>query len=63
MGGRHECSGIADGQRRKFLETSMDVDFDKGWGLARGNGGGFNADALQLYEPNNAGLGGLQPAE
>jgi len=54
---------LADGQRRKFLETSMDVDFNERWRLARCSGGGADADALQLYEPDYTGLGGRQPPE
>ena len=41
----------------------MDVDFDESCGLAGRARGVFDAGALQLYEADYAGLGGLQPAE
>jgi hypothetical protein len=55
-------SSIGD-QCSEFLQTSMDVDFDERCGLARRIGGSFDADTLQLYEPDHAGLRGIQPLE
>ncbi len=41
----------------------MDVDFDESSGLPSCTRGALDADTLQLYEADYAGLGGLQPAE
>src|SRR5262245_31443298 len=63
IGGSPGRDRMTGGQRREFLETAMDVDLDERRGLAGRIGGALDADALQLDEADDAGLGGLQPPE
>ena len=63
MSGPRGCDSIHNCQFGQFLQTAMNIDLDESRGLARRAGSMFDADTLQLYEADYAGLRRLQLTE